>query len=40
VAKARPRFHLPAATCHVFHCHVVRCNLSDHRPVMVEFTLI
>jgi endonuclease/exonuclease/phosphatase family metal-dependent hydrolase len=25
--------------CHVLHCQVVRCNLSDHRPVMVEFTL-
>ena len=25
--------------CRVRHCHVVRCNLSDHRPVMVEFTL-
>ena len=29
---------LPPA-CRVFHCQVVRCNLSDHRPVMVEFTL-
>jgi endonuclease/exonuclease/phosphatase family metal-dependent hydrolase len=26
-------------SCRVLHCHVVRCNLSDHRPVMVEFTL-
>jgi endonuclease/exonuclease/phosphatase family metal-dependent hydrolase len=25
--------------CHVHSCSVVRCNLSDHRPVMVEFTL-
>ena len=25
--------------CRVLHCQVVRCNLSDHRPVMVEFTL-
>ncbi len=25
--------------CRVFHCDVVRCNLSDHRPVMVEFAL-
>jgi endonuclease/exonuclease/phosphatase family metal-dependent hydrolase len=29
---------LPPA-CRVLHCHVVRCNLSDHRPVMVEFAL-
>jgi endonuclease/exonuclease/phosphatase family metal-dependent hydrolase len=26
-------------TCRALHCQVVRCNLSDHRPVMVEFTL-
>jgi endonuclease/exonuclease/phosphatase family metal-dependent hydrolase len=25
--------------CRVLHCHVVRCHLSDHRPVMVEFAL-
>jgi endonuclease/exonuclease/phosphatase family metal-dependent hydrolase len=25
--------------CRVYHCNVVRCNLSDHRPVMVEFSL-
>jgi endonuclease/exonuclease/phosphatase family metal-dependent hydrolase len=25
--------------CRVRNCNVVRCNLSDHRPVMVEFTL-
>jgi endonuclease/exonuclease/phosphatase family metal-dependent hydrolase len=29
---------LPPA-CHVLHCNVVRCRLSDHRPVMVEFAL-
>lgn len=26
-------------TCHVVHSEVVRCFLSDHRPVLVEFTL-
>ncbi len=25
--------------CEALDCQVVRCNLSDHRPVMVEFTL-
>ncbi len=25
--------------CRALHCQVVRCNLSDHRPVLVEFTL-
>jgi endonuclease/exonuclease/phosphatase family metal-dependent hydrolase len=25
--------------CRALHCQVVRCNLSDHRPVMVEFAL-
>jgi endonuclease/exonuclease/phosphatase family metal-dependent hydrolase len=27
-------------TCRLRHCQVVRCNLSDHRPVMAEFTLV
>jgi len=37
--RGGPRFYLPPPSCHVLHCQVVRCNLSDHRPVMVEFTL-
>lgn len=26
-------------TCEVAHCEIVRCYLSDHRPVVVDFTL-
>lgn len=29
---------LPSA-CSVTHCEIVRCFLSDHRPVMVDFSL-
>ena len=29
---------LPSA-CTVMHCEIVRCFLSDHRPVVVDFTL-
>jgi endonuclease/exonuclease/phosphatase family metal-dependent hydrolase len=29
---------LPAA-CSVNHCEIVKCYLSDHRPVVVDFTL-
>ena len=29
---------LPSA-CSVMHCEIVRCYLSDHRPVIVDFTL-
>ncbi|MEO7599027.1 MAG: endonuclease/exonuclease/phosphatase family protein [Opitutus sp.] len=29
---------LPSA-CGVVHCEIVRCFLSDHRPVLVDFTI-